>query len=147
MKNVVLAVDPLDYEIRGLYRFASLKPSCTLAQEVGEAWPENPRLLMIASDPADATFTENLALDLASALSKADLPVGEVRVLQEDTASVAVPLIAGADVIVLANDHDDTRPGFFADIDLAEALKGAKDDALLIALSEEALKAAGLEVS
>ena len=68
--HTFLAVEPCDYEIRGLYRFATLKDT-GLAEALADVWPDQPRLLMVAADPADATTTENLALDLASALTKA----------------------------------------------------------------------------
>lgn len=47
---------------------------------------------MIAAEPDNDTYTENLAMDLATALVKADLPVGELRVLQRETADVAASL-------------------------------------------------------
>lgn len=142
----ILALDPLAYEIRGMYRFADLKPEGTLADELRPIWPENPRLLMVAADPEADTYTENLALDLASALVKAGLPVGEVRVLQQETAEVAAQLVPGADVIVLADgeaeDADEKRSAFFAEIDFPSLLGSAKEDAPLIALSQAALDAA-----
>ena len=100
--EVIVAPEPMDYEIRGMYRFATLREDSGLAEAVRGRWPENPRLLMIAAEPDNDTYTENLAMDLATALVKADLPVGELRVLQRETADVAAQLIAGADVIVLA---------------------------------------------
>ncbi len=92
-----------------MYRFATLREDSGLAEAVRGRWPENPRLLMIAAEPDNDTYTENLAMDLATALVKADLPVGELRVLQRETADVAAQLIAGADVIVLA-DGEGTMP-------------------------------------
>lgn len=142
MKKVV-AQDPLDYEIRGMYRFATLKEDATLVDEVRDEWPENPRLLMVAADPDDDTLTENLALDLASALVKAGLAVGEVRVLEAETASVAPQLIPGADIIVLADGADEKRDAFYEEVSLPNLLETAKDEAILIALSPQALEAAG----
>ena len=95
--EVIVAPEPMDYEIRGMYRFATLREGSGLAEAVRDQWPENPRLLMIAAEPENDTYTENLAMDLATALVKADLPVGELRVLQRETADVAAQLIAGAD--------------------------------------------------
>lgn len=144
--EIIVASDPMDYEIRGMYRFATLKADSNLPAAVGERWPENPRLLMIAAEPDNDTYTENLAMDLATALVKADLPVGEVRVLQRETADVAAQLIAGADVIVLADgegeDADAQRAAFFAELDVPALLRNAKDGALIIALSEAARAAA-----
>lgn len=142
MKKVV-AQDPLDYEIRGMYRFATLKEDATLVDEVRDEWPENPRLLMVAADPDDDTLTENLALDLASALVKAGLAVGEVRVLETETASVAPQLIPGADIIVLADGADEKRDAFYEEVSLPNLLETAKDESILIALSPQALEAAG----
>ena len=105
--EVIVAPEPMDYEIRGMYRFATLREGSGLAEAVRDQWPENPRLLMIAAEPENDTYTENLAMDLATALVKADLPVGELRVLQRETADVAAQLIAGADVIVLADGEGD----------------------------------------
>ena len=105
--EVIVAPEPMDYEIRGMYRFATLREDSGLAEAVRGRWPENPRLLMIAAEPDNDTYTENLAMDLATALVKADLPVGELRVLQRETADVAAQLIAGADVIVLADGEGD----------------------------------------
>ena len=101
--EVVVAPEPMDYEIRGMYRFATLREGAGLAEAVRDRWPVNPRLLMIAAEPESDTYTENLAMDLATALVKADLSVGELRVLQRETADVAAQLVAGADVIVLAD--------------------------------------------
>ncbi len=143
MKKTIVAVDPCDYEIRGLYRFASLKPTCTLPEDVAGVWPENPRLLMIAADPDDDTFIENLGMDFCSALTKADIPVGELRILQRETENVAKPLVEGADVIVLADGDDGKRQAFFEAIDLPVLLQNAKEDAVLIALDEQALATAG----
>lgn len=143
MKKTIVAVDPCDYEIRGLYRFASLKPTCTLPADVAGVWPGNPRLLMIAADPDDDTFIENLGMDFCSALTKADIPVGELRILQRETEKVAQPLVEGADVIVLADGDDEKRRAFFEAIELPALLEGAKEDAVLIALDERALAAAG----
>ena len=75
--EVIVAPEPMDYEIRGMYRFATLREGAGLAEAVRDQWPENPRLLMIAAEPESDTYTENLAMDLATALVKADLPVGE----------------------------------------------------------------------
>lgn len=144
MKKTIVAVDPCDYEIRGLYRFASLKPTCTLVDDVAGVWPENPRLLMIAADPDDDTFIENLGMDFCSALTKADIPVGELRILQRETEKVAQPLVEGADVVVLADGDDEKRRAFFEAIELPALLEGAKEGAVLIALDEQALAAAGL---
>ena len=146
MKKVVLAVDPMDYEIRGLYRFASLKPECTIAADVEGVWPENPRMLMVASDPDDTAFVENLGMDFASSLTKAEVPVGELRILERETEGVAKPLLEGADVIVLADGDDVKRKEFFAAIDFPELLKGAKEDAVLIALDKQALATAGVSL-
>ena len=126
--EVVVAPDPMDYEIRGMYRFATLRKGAGLAEAVRDQWPENPRLLMIAAEPESDTYTENLAMDLATALVKADLPVGELRVLQRETADVAAQLVAGADVIVLAD----------GELDMSTLLEGVKEGALVIALSEAA---------
>ena len=81
-------------------------------------------------------------MDLATALVKADLPVGELRVLQRETADVAAQLVAGADVIVLADgegeDADAKREAFFGELDMSTLLEGVKEGALVIALSEAA---------
>ena len=141
-----LAVDPCDYEIRSLYRFATLKPETGLLEALKPAWPANPRLLMIAADPDDATTTENLALDLASALNKAGLEVGEVRVLEADTAEHAAQLVPGAQVVVLADGDAEKRATFFGAIDATRLLNELADDTVVIALDEAALAAAGLRV-
>ncbi|WP_302962730.1 hypothetical protein [uncultured Adlercreutzia sp.] len=141
-----LAVDPCDYEIRSLYRFATLKPETGLLEALKPVWPANPRLLMIAADSDDATTTENLALDLASALSKAGLEVGEVRVLEADTAEHAAQLMPGAQVVVLADGDAEKRSAFFAAVDAARLLGELADDTVVIALDEAALAAAGLRV-
>lgn len=141
-----LALDPCDYEIRSLYRFATLKPETGLLEALKPVWPANPRLLMVAADPDDATTTENLALDLASALSKAGLEVGEVRVLEADTAEHAAQLVPGAQVVVLADGDADKRAAFFEAIDAARLLEGLADDAVVIGLDAAALEAAGLAV-
>lgn len=144
--EVIVASEPMDYEIRGMYRFATLREGSGLAEAVRDRWPENPRMLMIAAEPENGTYTENLAMDLATAFVKADLPVGEVRVLQRETADVAAQLIAGADVIVLADgegeDADAQREAFFGELDMPALLEGAKVGALVIALSEAARDAA-----
>lgn len=139
-----LAVDPCDYEIRSLYRFATLKPETGLLEALKPVWPANPRLLMIAADPDDATTTENLALDLASALSKAGLEVGEVRVLEADTAEHAAQLVPGAQVVVLADGDAEKRAAFFEAIDATRLLNELADDTVVIALDEAVLAAAGL---
>lgn len=143
--DIVIAPDPMDYEIRGMYRFATLKPESALADAVRDRWPENPRLLMVAAEPDNDRYTENLAMDLATSFVKADLPVGEVRVLQRETAEVAAQLVAGADVIVLADgeadDADAQRDAFFSEIDFAQLAKNAKEGAVVIALSKAAADA------
>lgn len=140
--EVVVAPEPMDYEIRGMYRFATLREGAGLAEAVRDQWPVNPRLLMIAAEPESDTYTENLAMDLATALVKADLSVGELRVLQRETADVAAQLVAGADVIVLADgegkDADAQREAFFGELDMPALLEGVKEGALVIALSEAA---------
>lgn len=142
--NIVIAPDSMDYEIRGMYRFATLKPESALADAVRDRWPENPRLLMVAAEPDNDTYTENLAMDLATSLVKADLPVGEVRVLQRETAEAAAQLIAGADVIVLADGEtegaDAQRDVFFSEIGFAQLVEGAKEGAVFISLSEVAAR-------
>lgn len=145
--EIIVASDPMDYEIRGMYRFATLKADSKLPGAVAGRWPENPRLLMIAAEPDNDTYTENLAMDLATALVKADLPVGEVRVLQRETADVAAQLIAGADVIVLADGEgegaDGQRAAFFAELDMPALMARAKENAVVIALSDAARDAIG----
>lgn len=143
--HTFLAVDPCDYEIRSLYRFATLKPGTGLAEALAPVWPENPRLLMVAADPEDATTTENLALDLASALSKAGLAVGEVRVLEADSAGHAAQLVPGAQVVVLADGDAAKRTAFFEETGLVRLLSDAEDGAVLIALDAAALDAVGLQ--
>ena len=64
--EVIVAPEPMDYEIRGMYRFASLREDSGLAEAVRGRWPENSRLLMIAAEPENDTYTENLAMDLAT---------------------------------------------------------------------------------
>ena len=78
--EVIVAPEPMDYEIRGVYRFATLREGSGLAEAVRDQWPENPRLLMIAAEPESDTYTENLAMDLATALVKADLPFPSILV-------------------------------------------------------------------
>lgn len=141
--HTFLAVEPCDYEIRNLYRFATLKDT-GLTAALRPVWPENPRLLMVAADPEDDTITENLALDLATALSKAGLEVGEVRVLQKDTAEHAAALLTGAHVIVLADGDDAKRAAFYASLNLPGLMAAAPDETVVIGLEEEALAAAGL---
>ena len=143
--EVIVAPEPMDYEIRGMYRFASLREDSGLAEAVRGRWPENPRLLMIAAEPENDTYTENLAMDLATALVKVDLPVGELRVLQRETADVAAQLIAGADVIVLADgeDADAQREAFFAELGVPALLVDLKEGAVVIALCEAARDAIG----
>lgn len=143
--HTFLAVEPCDYEIRGLYRFATLKDT-GLAEALADVWPDQPRLLMVAADPADVTTTENLALDLASALTKAGRGVGEVRVLEQDTAEHAAPLLAGAQVVVLADGDAEKRAAFYADINLADCLATADGNVVLIGLDGAALEAAGVAV-
>lgn len=145
--EVIVAPEPMDYEIRGMYRFATLREDSGLAEAVRGRWPENSRLLMIAAEPENDTYTENLAMDLATALVKADLPVGELRVLQRETADVAAQLIAGADVIVLADgegdDADAQREAFFAELGVPALLVDLKEGAVVIALCEAARDAIG----
>ena len=64
--EVVVAPEPMDYETRGMYRVATLREGAGLAEAVRDQWPVNPRLLMIAAEPESDTYTENLAMDLAS---------------------------------------------------------------------------------
>lgn len=144
--DIIVAQDPMDYEMRGNYRFATLREGSGLAEAVRGRWPENPRLLMIAAEPDNGTYTDNLAMDLATALVKAELPVGEVRVLQnDDTKEVADKLVAGADVIVLADgeaeDADAQRTAFFAELDLPALMANIKEGAIVIALTEAAREA------
>ena len=124
---------------------ASKHAAVCIAEAVRDQWPGNPRLLMIAAEPESDTYTENLAMDLATALVKADLPVGELRVLQRETADVAAQLVAGADVIVLADgegeDADAQREAFFGELAMSTLLEGVKEGALVIALSEAAREA------
>ncbi|MDE8703957.1 hypothetical protein PZH32_13450, partial [Adlercreutzia equolifaciens] len=84
-----------------------------------------------------------LGMDFCSALTKADIPVGELRILQRETENEAKPLVEGADVIVLADGNDTKRQAFFESIDLPALLQNAKEDAVLIALDEQALATAG----
>ena len=139
--DIILAEDPMDYEIRGMYRFAELKDN-GLADKLRPLWPDNPRLLMVAAEPENDTYTENLAMDFATALVKADLPVGEVRILQAETADVADKLVPGADVIVLADgeaeDADEQRTVFFNQMGLRALVGEAKNGAVVIALSAAA---------
>lgn len=137
-----LAPDALDYEQRGFYRLATLKEGCPLADELRPLWPANAKLLFVAADPADDTTTENDAMDLASALTKAGLSVGQVLVLQGETADAAAPLVAGAQVIALGAGDKAKREAFFGEVGLP-GLLAAAPDALVIALDEEALAAAG----
>ena len=141
--HTFLTVDPCEYEIRNLYRFATLKDT-GLADALRPVWPENPRLLMVAADPEDDTTTENLALDLATALSKAGLEVGEVRVLQKDTAEHGAQLLAGAHVIVLAAGDEAKRAAFFSSTGLPALIANASGETVVVGLEEAALAAAGL---
>lgn len=141
--EVIVAPEPMDYEIRGMYRFATLREGAGLAEAVRDQWPENPRLLMIAAEPESDTYTENLAMDLATALVKADLPVGELRVHPaarrptSRASSSPVPMsscLADGE----GEDADAQREAFFGELDMSTLLEGVKEGALVIALSEAA---------
>lgn len=43
--HTFLAVEPCDYEIRGLYRFATLKDT-GLAEALADVWPDQPLSLI-----------------------------------------------------------------------------------------------------
>lgn len=40
--EVIVAPEPMDYEIRGMYRFATLREDSGLAEAVRGRWPREP---------------------------------------------------------------------------------------------------------
>lgn len=65
-----LAVDPCDYEIRSLYRFATLKPETGLLEALRPMWPTNPRLLNELADDAVVIGLDEVALAAAGLLAE-----------------------------------------------------------------------------
>ena len=48
--EVIVAPEPMDYEIRGMYRFATLREGAGLAEAVRFELPVYPRLLMFDAE-------------------------------------------------------------------------------------------------
>ncbi len=88
-----------------------------------EVLPENPKCLVICSDPDSHEFTDSFACDMAAAFAEADMPFQGYAILDGRNWPYAEPLIWASDLIILMGGHVPTQNGFFNDIGLGAMLR------------------------
>lgn len=86
-------------------------------------WPENARVLLIASDPCEHTILSSIADDFSKTLPMAGLEVEFVLPL-DDRNEEAADDLSQYDVIIHAGGHVPTQNAFFHKIGLKEKYRG-----------------------
>lgn len=86
-------------------------------------WPENARVLLIASDPCEHTILSSIADDFSKTLPMAGLEVEFVLPLDDRNEEAANDL-SQYDVIIHAGGHVPTQNAFFHKIGLKEKYRG-----------------------
>lgn len=102
---------------------ALLNPVNGFVDRLRAALPNHPRVLFICSNPDSYDRTDHYAQDMLDAFSQADMPFGQLGVLDGRNAVEAKRLINASDFIILAGGHVPTQNAFFQNIQLAQLLE------------------------
>lgn len=102
---------------------ATLNPDNEFLDRLRAALPVRPRVLWVCSNPDSYDLTEEFANTIGGAFRDADLPFGEVIILDRRTADRARELVEWCDLMVLSGGHAPTQNAFFQEIRLAELVQ------------------------
>lgn len=96
-------------------------------------WPENARLLLIASNPDGTEINDEMLESTVEAMEESGLPVAEAAILDRRNQDEAADWIRESDVIQLCGGHVPTQNAFFQELNLAELLEAF--DGIVIGIS------------
>lgn len=102
---------------------AILNPANGFVERLWDALPPESNALFICSDPDSYELTDRFANDMADAFREADMPFGDLAVLDGRNPEDAAELIAWSDIIILAGGHVPTQNRFFQETGLANLLR------------------------
>lgn len=119
---------------------ALLNPVNGFVERLRRALVPNPRVLFICSHPDSHDLTDRYAQDMFDAFAEADIPFGQLGVLDGRNAVEAERLIYASDFIILAGGHVPTQNAFFQSIHLSELLEGY--DGVIMGISAGSMNAA-----
>lgn len=119
---------------------AILNPENGFLDNLRRVLPEYPRCLYVCSNPDDPGANDRLAGEMAGAFREAEIPFGEVRVLDRRRQGDAQRLVWWSDLIILAGGHVPTQNRFFRETGLKELLRGYQG--VLMGISAGSMNAA-----
>ncbi len=136
MKEIFLTSSPC---IPGIEE-ARLNPANGFVSRIRKALPHRPKVLTVASSPADHAAAVYHAGQIEHAFTAAQIPFGAHCVLDYENAEDAAWLISQADFIILSGGHVPTQNRFFAEIGLRELLM--EFDGVLMGISAGSMNSA-----
>ena len=96
-------------------------------------WPEEARVLLIASDPDGTEINDEMLASTVQAMEDSGLPVAEAAMLDRRNQDEAAAFIRESGVIQLCGGHVPTQNEFFREIGLADLLRDF--DGIVIGIS------------
>ena len=130
----------IPYQEMGSYEKIPPEDCYGFFEDLREEWPQAANILYIPCDPEAVSENEHQKRRLLDAFEYTNLPVGEVRIMDEKPDSSLKDLIAWSNVIYLAGGHAPTQLAFMKRIGLKDALLGY--EGIVIGLSSGSMNAA-----
>ena len=130
----------IPYQELGSYEKKEPEDCYGFFEDLKTEWPKSANLLYVPCDPEAVSENEHQKRRLLDAFEYTNLPVGEVRIMDEKPDSSLKDLIAWSNVIYLAGGHAPTQLAFMKRIGLKDALLGY--EGIVIGLSSGSMNAA-----
>ena len=130
----------IPYQELGSYEKKEPEDCYGFFEDLKGEWPQSANLLYVPCDPDAVSENEHQKKRLLDAFEYKNLPVGEVKILDEKHDSSLKDLIAWSNVIYLAGGHVPTQLAFMKRIGLKEALRDY--NGVIIGLSSGSMNAA-----
>ena len=102
---------------------ALLNPDNQLLHRLYTVLPPNPRVLFVASNPADHAGTCRFGADVFCAFAEADITFSRYAVLDATNSQSAKKLVHSSDLIIFAGGHVPTQNEFLNDIHMRQLLQ------------------------
>ena len=137
---VYLTSSFIPHQEPGMYQKKEPSDCYGFFDDLKKEWPGAAKILYVPADPTREREFDNQKQRVLDAFEYKDLPVKEVKVLQEESGQALDKLISWANVIYLAGGHAPTQLAYFKRIGLKDALADYKG--IIIGLSAGACNAA-----
>lgn len=112
------------YKVDGERIPCAFNPANGFVENLRKNWKENPRILIISSDPEAIGMNEGMKHILEQSFLMTDFSMSSIEICDFRNCDTLVPKICEYDVVILAGGHVPTQNAFFHKIHLKEALSG-----------------------